>query len=201
MNSMANRTTGGRSQGNHHCRNPLCGEKNIMEILPHIRGSCPRSEKLRNSAHHKILTMIADLFRRRHLEVYEEVHCIVVTESGNQNRRADIIILDRFKDKGPILDPTIRWETNNINQDEEVNREKRNIYMPAIPYLQHQYGITNWDVEGLWFGARGTASKRLLHFFKINMFRKEDLRTISLEIMKDTLNIIHRHLYSTNSTI
>lgn len=68
---MANTTTERRNQ--YH-RNLLCGEKNIMETLPHIRGSYPRSELLRNCANHKIQTAIAGLFKRRYLEVFEEVH-------------------------------------------------------------------------------------------------------------------------------
>jgi len=99
MKTIANRTTDRRNQGNHHCKNQICGENIIMETLPHIYGSCPRSELLRNSAHRKIRTMIADLFRRRHLEVYEKIYCITETESGNQNRLADIIVLDHLKGK------------------------------------------------------------------------------------------------------
>jgi len=59
--------------------------------------------------------MIAVLFRRHHLEVYEEVHCIAKRESENQNRRINIIVLDCLKGKGLIQDPIIRWETNNTN--------------------------------------------------------------------------------------
>jgi len=53
-----------------------------------------------------------------------------------------------------------------------------------------------WVMEGVWFGVRDTASKLILDFYKINIFPKEDLSIICLEIMKDTLYIIHRHLYS-----
>jgi len=42
---------------------------------------------------------------------------------------------------------SIRWETNNTNQDEKVNEEKRNIYLPTIPYLQPMYGIEDRDVK------------------------------------------------------
>lgn len=57
------------------------------------------------------------------------------SETGNQNRRVDIIVLDRIKVKGLILDPTIRRETNNMNQNEEENEEKINIYLPTILFL------------------------------------------------------------------
>lgn len=48
---------------------------NTIDTLSHIRGSCPRSELLRNSAHHKIRTQLANLFRKKGFEVHEEVHC------------------------------------------------------------------------------------------------------------------------------
>jgi len=52
--------------------------------------------------------MVVDLSRRRYLEIYSEVHGIAESETGKQNRRTDIIVLDRIKDKGPIFDQTIK---------------------------------------------------------------------------------------------
>jgi len=76
INSMSNRGTGGRSVGGScHCRNEVCNENNIVQSLPHIRGSCPKTELLRNAAHHRDRSAIADLFRSKNFEVYEEVHC------------------------------------------------------------------------------------------------------------------------------
>lgn len=127
---MVNRTTDGRSHcGEESCRNQLYGEKNIIETLAHICGSCPRSELLLYSAHHKIRSIIVDLFRKRHLEIYEEIHCTAETDSVNQNRWAYIIVIDRLKNKCIELDPTIKWETKNTNQDDEINEEKRYTYL------------------------------------------------------------------------
>ncbi|KAJ4427626.1 hypothetical protein ANN_25274 [Periplaneta americana] len=52
-------------------------------------------------------------------EVYEEVGCI----SDGSTRRADIIIIDRQKDKGVILDPTIRFEMHE-QQPQEMRGPK-----------------------------------------------------------------------------
>ncbi|KAJ4438022.1 hypothetical protein ANN_13961 [Periplaneta americana] len=49
-------------------------------------------------------------------EVYEEVGCV---SSNGSTRRADIIIIDRQKDKGVIPDPTIRFEMHE-QQPQEV---------------------------------------------------------------------------------
>ncbi|KAI5730354.1 hypothetical protein M8J76_012727 [Diaphorina citri] len=114
MNSMANRGTGGRSRGNRLCRIPICSENNLVETIPHIRGVCPKSELLRNSVHHKIRTATADLFRQKGWEVHEEVHCEALDANGAiQNRRADIIAINRRTNTGMIIDPTLRWESNS----------------------------------------------------------------------------------------
>lgn len=92
---------------------------------------------LRNSSHHRVRTSVTNLFRQKKLfEVFEEVHCLSVASNNTQNRRADIIVINRSKDRDLILDPTIHWETNDPQQDSEVNEEKKNIYEPWIPWLQ-----------------------------------------------------------------
>jgi len=50
------------------------------------------------------------------------------------NKRADIVILDRTKSKGMILDPTFRLETNEDNQDKLVNEENKFI-LPSLGQL------------------------------------------------------------------
>lgn len=59
-------------------------------------------------------------------------------------------------------------------------RKKKYISAP-IPYLQRQYGIEDWKVKGLWFGASGTVSKLICDFVKTNILSKVDLRIICLE--------------------
>jgi hypothetical protein len=149
MNSMSNRGTGGRSVDNPHCRNLACNENNIIETLPHIRGSCSKTELLRNNAHHEVRTTLANLFRAKNFELHEEVSCVAFNEGATQNRRADIIVVDRRNGRGLILDPTIRWETNDKQQDVKVHEEKRDIYLPCTPNLSHLYGVREWEVCGL----------------------------------------------------
>ncbi|XP_029346666.1 uncharacterized protein LOC103308549 isoform X3 [Acyrthosiphon pisum] len=136
MNSMSTRGTGGRSIGNPHCRNLACNEKNIIDTFPHIQGSCPKTEFLRNNAYYKFCTSLVNLFRAKTSEVHEEVCCVVFDEGATKNRRADnIIVVDRRNGRGLIIDPTIRWETNDEQQDDNVYKEKRDIYLPCTPNL------------------------------------------------------------------
>lgn len=197
MNSMANRGTGGRSRGNRHCRHPVCNENNLIETIPHIRGVCPKSELLRNSAHNKIRTATADLFRQKGWEVHEEIHCEAITDDGGiQNRRADIIAIDRRNNKALIIDPTLRWESNDEDQDIKIDNEKKSIYQATIPYFKSKYRIDEWKVHGLWFGVRGTASPLLINFFRDNNLSKNILKDLCMIVLKDTMHIIHRHFYT-----
>ncbi|KAJ4435993.1 hypothetical protein ANN_18617 [Periplaneta americana] len=88
---------------------------------------------------------IAEVLRHLGWEVHEEVHCISAADS---NRRADIIVIDRVKDKAMILDPTIRFE-RNLSQADEVNKEKQEIYEPCLPFLSSKYNIlvNQWVVK------------------------------------------------------
>lgn len=82
-----------------------------------------------------------------------------------------------LRNKDMIMNPTIRWETNNTIQVEEIKEEEINIYLLTISYLRSQYCTDNWEIKGLYLGAIGTAFKLILDFFKT--FRKEDLSRIN----------------------
>ncbi|KAJ4440591.1 hypothetical protein ANN_08737 [Periplaneta americana] len=69
------------------------------------------------------------------------------------------------KEKGVILDPTIRFEMHE-QQPQEVCREKQVIYEPCCQHLGAQYHITHWTVFGLMFGARGTIPRETLNQLK-----------------------------------
>jgi len=116
MNSTGNRGTGGCSvDGSRHYRFQICSENKIIETLPHIRVACTKTELLRNSSHHRVHTSIADLFRQKNIfEVYEKVHRLSMIDSNAQNRRSDIIIIDKSKKRGLVLDQKICWETNDL---------------------------------------------------------------------------------------
>lgn len=89
--STANCGACGRSERNHHCRHHVCSENGIIETLPRVRGTCPRTELIRNIVNNKIRLTIANLFRMKKLEVYEEIYCQTMANPETQNRRADII--------------------------------------------------------------------------------------------------------------
>ncbi|KAJ4434526.1 hypothetical protein ANN_23088 [Periplaneta americana] len=78
-----------------------------QETLPHVLGFCHHGELLRINRH-TVRSLIASSIRQNaSYEVYEEVGCV---SSDGSTRRADIIIIDRQKDKSVILDPTISFE-------------------------------------------------------------------------------------------
>ncbi|KAJ4450188.1 hypothetical protein ANN_01595 [Periplaneta americana] len=89
----------------------------IIKMLPHVLGFCYHGELLRINKHNTVRSLIASSIRQNaSYEVYEEVGCV---SSDGSTRRADIIIIDRQKDKGVILDPTIRFEMHE-QQPQEV---------------------------------------------------------------------------------
>ncbi|KAJ4441111.1 hypothetical protein ANN_10961 [Periplaneta americana] len=95
--------------------NRRCDEQ---ETLPHFLGFCHHGELLRINRHNTVRSLIASSIRQNaSYEVYEEVGCV---SSDGSTRCADIII-DRQKDKGVILDPTIRFEMHE-QQPQETAR-------------------------------------------------------------------------------
>ena len=56
------------------------------------------------------------------------------------------------------MDPTIRFE-QGTNHVDEVNEEKRGIYVPCVEDLSRRYNIPQekWEVVGLLFGAQTAA--------------------------------------------
>lgn len=116
-------------------RHQVCGENKIVESVSHIRGTCPKTELLRNAAHHKIRSTLAILSREKKLELptRRDLYYQAVIDSEARNRRADIVFIDSKKNRGFVFDPTIRWETNVSTRDEDIN-----IYVPCIPSLRQR---------------------------------------------------------------
>ncbi|KAJ4440746.1 hypothetical protein ANN_08970 [Periplaneta americana] len=100
---------------------------------------------------------------------FEEVHGLSVTDS---TRRIDIIAFKESTRSGFIIDPTVRFETNE-EQPAEVDKEKKNIYNPTIPYYQ----LEELEVIGLLIGARGAAERTGMASCKI--FRRQSNRVLS----------------------
>ncbi|KAJ4426359.1 hypothetical protein ANN_27173 [Periplaneta americana] len=114
-NAIPVRTLPGRTLDSTRCRR--CDEQ---ETLPHVLGFCHHGELLRINRHNTVRSLIAASIRQNaSYEVYEEVGCV---SSDGSTRRADIIIIDRQKDKGVILDPTIRFEMHEQQPQENIAR-------------------------------------------------------------------------------
>lgn len=192
-NITAVRAIPGRSFSTTRCRYPNCNEK---ETLGHVLGSCKKNELLINSRHHKIRSMLASTLKDNKWLVFEEVHCLSTTGS---TRRADIVAIDKSNKKAFVLDPTIRFEINTT-QAEEVDKEKRSIYEPCLPYLSKHYQINlkHWKVIGLLFGCRGAVTNYTWQNLKSLGISQEVLHNITLSIIKDSLIILHHHLYHTD---
>ncbi|KAJ4431711.1 hypothetical protein ANN_20313 [Periplaneta americana] len=145
----------------------------------------------KNHMHNTVRSLIASSIRQNaSYEVYEEVGCV---SSDGSTRRADIIIIDRQKDKGVILDPTIRFEMHE-QQPQEVCREKQVIYEPCCQHLGAQYHITHWTVSGLMFGARGTIPRETLNQLKHYKISDATIDAIGSHVLKSSLAIISNHL-------
>jgi len=98
---------------------------------------------------------------------------------------------------GIILDPTIRFETG-IEQDDEVNLEKRKIYEPCIPDLKAMYDLNQIHVYGLLFGARGTIFNTYEKIRKDLSLPKSLSDKIVKIILDWSVKILHYHIHSTD---
>ena len=127
----------------------------LLNTVPHVLWFCPQGELLRIKRHDTVRSIIANCLRSKGLEVYEEVHCLSVNDS---NRRIDIIAIKRKHQTAEIVDPTIRFETANT-QPSDVDKEKKSIYEPTVPYFLEKYNLKSISVTGIFFGAQGTISK------------------------------------------
>ncbi|KAJ4432025.1 hypothetical protein ANN_20639 [Periplaneta americana] len=66
---------------------------------------------------------------------------------------------------GFIIDPIVRFETNEEQQEKWIKKRK-NIYNPTIPYYLQKYQLQELEVFGLLVGARGTATLFMKDVFK-----------------------------------
>lgn len=192
-NISAVRAIPGRSLNTLRCRYNSCSE---IETLSHVLGFCAKGELQRNSRHHRVRSAIASFLRSKKWQVYEEVHCLSTEDS---TRRVDIVAIDPKNKNGYVLDPTVRFE-NSLEQAEAVDREKQDIYEPCLPYLSSRYNIplSKWKVHGLLFGARGSITKFVYNILLKLGFSINILCDILLVLIKDSLGILHHHLYFSN---
>ncbi|KAJ4451275.1 hypothetical protein ANN_02736 [Periplaneta americana] len=112
-----------------------------QETLPHVLGFCHHGELLRINTHNTVRSLIAASIRQNaSYEVF--MRRLVASLLIALARRADIIITDRQKDKGVILDPTIRFEMDEQQPQEHI---KINIFQifstkESEPYLDLNIG-------------------------------------------------------------
>ncbi|KAJ4427790.1 hypothetical protein ANN_25443 [Periplaneta americana] len=110
-----------------------CRRCDEQETLPHVLGFCHHGELLRIKRHNTVRSLIAASIRQNaSYEVYEEVGCV---SSDGSTKRADIII-DRQKDKGVILDPTIRLRCMSNSHKRCVVKNKSYMSL-VVSILEH----------------------------------------------------------------
>ena len=179
----------GRSQDGSRCRH--CSE---YETLPHVLGFCSKGYVLRIARHNQIRSLIAESLRKMGLTVVEEMIC---NATNGSIRRFDILAMDKNTHIGWIVDPTIRFEMN-VQQADEVNKEKQSIYESCIPDVMIKYKLKNVKVIGLFIGARGTITRFFEDFRELFRLPKSLSEEIALTALKTSIQILNHHLYAPN---
>lgn len=181
----------GSQNSSNLCRK--CGKE--KETPAHVIGSCSANNTLIMNRHHRTKHSITDLLREKHFECFEEVHAI---DTDGRHRFSDIVAFDRGS-KAYIIDPTIRFESNDEDQDTKVQDEKNGIYKKCIPFYNEKYseifGHRDWSVIGLWFGSRGTVGANTVKFFNDFKLDNSKLVDIAEHILIDSIRIINQHIY------
>ncbi|KAJ4441971.1 hypothetical protein ANN_11835 [Periplaneta americana] len=110
-----------------------------------LHTSCPHGEGLRNARHQQVRSIITTALKDVDYNTFEEVHGLSVTGS---TRCIDVIAFKESTISGFIIDPTVCFETNE-EQPAEVDKEKKHIYNPTIPYYLQKYQLEELEVIGL----------------------------------------------------
>lgn len=173
-----------------------CNREN--ETIAHVTGSCPSNNQQITSRHHKVKHQLSELLRPKGYDCFEEVYAI---DTEGRSRFSDIIAIDSKSRNAFIIDPTVRYETSDTEQDSKIQSEKREIYEKCIPFYKEKYsasfGKLKWSVRGLWFGSRGTVGKSVIDFFNEFNLDISKLNQITEDILVDTIRIIKNHVYGT----
>ena len=181
-------TTGGRAA--NLCRK-CHGE---IETPSHVLGSCPFGNLLRNTRHHKLKFKLADLLKDKGYQCMIEAQCI---DGQGRNRFVDILAVKPGSPTAFIIDPTIRWESNqDVGALVQVDKEEK--YTSCGPDLRRRYkelGNKECQVIGLWVGARGTISTQMVAFFDRFGLDRKLLPEIAESVMVDSVHMLHHHIY------
>lgn len=108
-----------------------CGMEN--ETIAHVTGSCPSNNLLITARHHSTKHNLTELLRSKEFTCFEEVYAI---DNYGSTRFSDIIAFQPNSKNAYIIDPTIRYESNDANQDQSIKEEKYNIYSKCIPFYK-----------------------------------------------------------------
>ncbi|KAJ4430032.1 hypothetical protein ANN_22240 [Periplaneta americana] len=173
----------------------LGGQRNMRSVLneKYINNQERLLAVVKRYDFHRVRHALAISLKTLNWEIPEEVHCV---SSDGSFRRADIIAINGRLKRALVLDPTIRFE-RNLNQATEVDIEKKSIYEPCLPYLSRKYNVPlkQWSVIGLLFGSRGSITKFTWNYLKELHIPFDYVMSILINIIKDSLQILHHHLY------
>ncbi|XP_073976443.1 uncharacterized protein [Rhodnius prolixus] len=185
---------GGNVTGNVGTLCRRCGRE--TETVAHVLGKCPYNMLLITRRHHNVKHWISEKLRERDYDCLEEVFSI---DADGSTRFADILAFSKKDKKALVIDPTVRYETNDPNQAEKVDIEKKGIYEKCIPFFKEkfreEFGEREYRVMGLWFGARGTLPRLTVDFAREMGFYSTGLHNLAESIILDSLGILHHHIY------
>lgn len=166
-----------------------------LKVRPNSYDNKFRVDRVANKSNSK--HQLTKLLRDKNFPCFEEVYAI---DTDGRSRFSDIIAFDPKSTKAYIIDPTIRYETSDIEQDKKICEEKQQIYEKCIPYYNEKYaatfGVRDWNVRGLWFGSRGTVGDSVLRFFSELKLDICNIKKLSEEILIHTIQIINSHIYT-----
>ena len=168
-----------------------------IETPSHVLGACDFGGNQRNERHHAVKYKLNALLKAKGLECFDEASCV---DNSGSKRRIDILAFDPKSNKAFLIDPTVRFETNR-DMDSIVQKDKADIYEHCYKDLAErykQYGIREYEVIGLWIGARGTISSSMVDFFDRFQLDKSKLPAIAEMVLSVSIRIIHHHIYASS---
>ena len=120
-------------------------------------------------------------------------------DSDGSRKFSDIVAFPKNDTQAFIIDPTVRFESNDPNQSFQVATEKHTLYSKCEDCynskFSKQYGHRHFLVYGLLFGPRGTPSEAAVSFFKTFQLEDNELVAICENILIASIHIIHHHIY------
>ncbi|KAJ4433747.1 hypothetical protein ANN_16059 [Periplaneta americana] len=157
----------------------------MLDWLPSPLNYTTMTSNFRPSHCKMFIRHLNEIVRNADYNTFEEVHGLSVTGS---TRRIDIIAFKESTRSGYIIDPTVRFETDE-EQPAEMDNEKKNIYNPTIPYYLKKYQLKEHEVIGLLVGARGwftinrkrESERKRKRLFRVHNAEKQVVKAASLE--------------------